>query len=94
MFLQNCCPISYFSQIFYKLNNDKYLDFCTFVIFQKCIKCVNLRKSEISSGGDDGNGNGHGSGNGRNGAEEQVPIRESVGRGAKRGKPEPMAIYR
>ena len=52
--------------------------------------------SQISSAGDDGNGNGHGNGNGNGGggAAEQIPVRESVGRGAKRGKPELMAIYR
>jgi len=67
-------------------------------IFQKYVKCNNFRKSEISSTGDDGNGNGNGHGNGNGngggGAAEQIPVRESVGRGAKRGKPEPMAIYR
>ena len=57
---------------------------------------MNFRKSEMSSGGDDGNGNGNGNGdsNGGGGAAEQDHIRESVGRGAKRGKPEPIAIYR
>ena len=55
---------------------------------------MTFRKSEISSAGDDGNGHGNGHGNGGGGAAEQIPVRESVGRGAKRGKPEPMAIYR
>ena len=62
-----------------------------------------LRKSESSFAHDvgrngDNGGNGHarggnGSGNSKGNGPNSSGVRESVGRGAKGGKPEPVAIY-